>query len=238
MQGDRSSLQENGKSATDGNLFSIIVVGGSAGSFNALIALLESLTEELKAAILIVLHLSPNSNVSFLVEHLQQHSAFLCKIASESETIKSQTIYFSVPQAHLLVSDKKIILGKGSDENRFKPSIDVLFRSAAVHFRECVIVVILSGFLDDGAAGMKAIQQCGGVCIVLGTQSLFTCPDCGGSLWHIDEDGVSRCRCFTGHALSENYLMEKQNESVLLTLWTALRIFKERKKLLQKCPPL
>lgn len=107
MQGDRSSLQENGKSATDGNLFSIIVVGGSAGSFNALIALLESLTEELKAAILIVLHLSPNSNVSFLVEHLQQHSAFLCKIASESETIKSQTIYFSAPQRELFDGETK-----------------------------------------------------------------------------------------------------------------------------------
>lgn len=292
---------------TEKELFPIIVMGGSAGSFNALVTLLDTFPHELKAAILVVLHLSPTSNVSFIVQHLQQHTSLRCKFASDGEILESGTLYFALPQKHLLVSENKIILGNGADENRFKPSIDVLFRAAAVHLRERVIGIIFSGFLDDGVSGMAAIKSCGGVCIVqdpadaanadlpiavitavdphyslpaermyeailsstqterkkvtnipqelieesriaekalsnidqtrkLGTQSLFTCPECGGSLWHITENGISRYRCFTGHAYSELNLMEKQNESLLLTLWTALRMFEERKKLLQKVP--
>jgi two-component system chemotaxis response regulator CheB len=68
----------------------------------------------------------------------------------------------------------------------------------------------------------------------LGRQSLYTCPDCGGALWEIDADGISRYRCFTGHAFSENDLMQKQTESIEDTLWTALRSMEERKSLALK----
>ena len=57
-------------------------------------------------------------------------------------------------------------LGRGPSENRFPPSIDVLFRSAAVSHRERVIGIVLSGLLNDGTTGMNAIKKCGGYCIV------------------------------------------------------------------------
>jgi two-component system chemotaxis response regulator CheB len=70
---------------------------------------------------------------------------------------------------------------------------------------------------------------------ILGTQSLFTCPDCGGTLFHI-KDGVSRYRCFTGHAFTEAGLLEKQSEKLLMTLWICIRMFEEKSKLLEKMP--
>jgi two-component system chemotaxis response regulator CheB len=66
----------------------------------------------------------------------------------------------------LLVSNNKLLLGGGPQENRWKPSIDVLFRSAAVAFRERCIGIILTGLLNDGTAGMYAIKRCGGVTII------------------------------------------------------------------------
>jgi two-component system, chemotaxis family, protein-glutamate methylesterase/glutaminase len=68
----------------------------------------------------------------------------------------------------------------------------------------------------------------------IGAQSLYTCPDCGGVLFHISDHNISRYRCFTGHAFSEHVLMEKQTESIMLTLWVALRMFEERKKLMSQ----
>jgi two-component system, chemotaxis family, protein-glutamate methylesterase/glutaminase len=72
----------------------------------------------------------------------------------------------------------------------------------------------------------------------LGIQSLFTCPDCGGSLFHVQEGKLSRYRCFTGHAFTENTLLSKQQESIDSTLWIALRLMEEKKKLLEKFPTM
>ena len=68
----------------------------------------------------------------------------------------------------------------------------------------------------------------------LGTQSLFTCPDCGGTLFHITDGSLSRFRCFTGHAYTEKELLNDQNENIQVTLWVALRMLEEKKKLLGK----
>src|SRR5262249_47948198 len=67
---------------------------------------------------------------------------------------------------HLILKEHKMVIGHGPAENRFRPSIDVLFRSAAVSHREKVIGIILTGFLNDGTAGMIAIKKSGGYCIV------------------------------------------------------------------------
>jgi len=80
--------------------------------------------------------------------------------------IKRGTIYFAVPGMHLIIAKNKILYGTGSAENNFRPSIDVLFRSAAVDLGERVIGIILSGLMDDGVAGMIAIKKCSGICIV------------------------------------------------------------------------
>ncbi len=81
-------------------------------------------------------------------------------------TNKKDHIYIARPNQHMLVKSNKFLLGAGPEENRFRPSIDVLFRSAAVAYSAHAIGIILSGMLDDGTSGMWAIKRSGGTCIV------------------------------------------------------------------------
>ena len=158
--------KHNATARQEGKPFSVVVIGASAGGFNAILDVADHLPIETNAAVFVVQHLSTHSNIAYLVQHLQQHTEFLCKIAIDHEEIKSGVLYFAPPGVHLILSGKKIIYGTGPEENKFKPSIDVLFRSAAVQYRERVIGIILSGLLEDGVAGMAAIKSCGGKCIV------------------------------------------------------------------------
>jgi two-component system chemotaxis response regulator CheB len=144
----------------------IIVVGTSAGGMNALIEFISQLKEEMDAAVFIVMHLSRASISDFLVHRLQPHSALPCEVAKENAAIERGRVYIAAPNAHLLVKKNKIILGHGPEENRWRPSIDVLFRSAAAAFSTRVIGVVLTGSLDDGTTGMLAIKRSGGTCIV------------------------------------------------------------------------
>ncbi len=144
----------------------IIVVGTSAGGMNALIELISQLTENIDAAFFIVMHLSRTSISDFLVHRLQPHTLLKCAVATEDTSIEKGHIYVAAPNQHLLVKKDKIILGRGPEENRWRPSIDVLFRSAAAAYSTRVIGVVLTGSLDDGTTGMLAIKRSGGTCIV------------------------------------------------------------------------
>ncbi len=144
----------------------IIVVGTSAGGMNALIELVSQLTENIDAAFFIVMHLSRTSISDFLVHRLQPHTSLKCAVAKEDTAIEKGHIYVAAPNQHLLVKKNKIILGRGPEENRWRPSIDVLFRSAAAAYSSRVIGVVLTGSLDDGTTGMLAIKRSGGTCIV------------------------------------------------------------------------
>jgi two-component system, chemotaxis family, protein-glutamate methylesterase/glutaminase len=144
----------------------IIVVGASAGGMNALIELVAQFNENLDAAVFIVMHLSRSSISDFLVHRLQPHSLLKCEVANNGTSIEKGHIYVAAPNQHLLVKMDKIILGRGPEENRWRPSIDVLFRSAAAAYSTRVIGVILTGSLDDGTTGMLAIKRSGGICIV------------------------------------------------------------------------
>lgn len=144
----------------------IIVVGTSAGGMNALIELVSQLTESIDAAFFIVMHLSRTSISDFLVHRLQPHTLLKCAVAKEDTVIEKGHIYVAAPNQHLLVKKNKIILGRGPEENRWRPSIDVLFRSAAAAYSTRVIGVVLTGSLDDGTTGMLAIKRSGGTCIV------------------------------------------------------------------------
>jgi two-component system chemotaxis response regulator CheB len=144
----------------------IIVIGASAGGLNALTELVAQLDTEIDAAIFIVLHLSRKGISDFLVHQLQKNTSLRCEIAIDQKPIEKGCIYVALPNQHLLVKEYKVIIGHGPEENRWRPSIDVLFRSAAVAFDGKVIGIILTGLLDDGTAGMWAIKRSGGICIV------------------------------------------------------------------------
>jgi two-component system chemotaxis response regulator CheB len=144
----------------------VIVIGASAGGLHTLVELMAQVTEEMDAAVLVVLHTPHTAFGDILVEKLQKNSVFTCKMAEHEEHIRSRHLYLAVPDHHLLVKEGKMFLGRGPVENRWRPSIDVLFRSAAVSYNSRTIGVVLTGLLEDGTTGMQCIKECGGTCIV------------------------------------------------------------------------
>ena len=144
----------------------IVVIGASAGGLDALTEMVQTLHKGLDIAYCIVLHLSRKGIGDFVVHRLSQATSMSCSLAEDGAEIKSDNIYIARPNQHLLVKDNRFILGGGPEENRFRPSIDVLFRSAAVAYSSYAIGIILSGMLDDGTSGMWAIKRSGGTCMV------------------------------------------------------------------------
>ena len=144
----------------------VIVVGASAGGMNALSEFVAQLKKGMDAAFFIVMHLSRTSISDFLKQRLQPLTELECEIATENASIQKDHIYIASPNLHLLVKKGNILLGRGPEENRWRPSIDVLFRSAAAAYSTRAIGVVLTGLLNDGTTGMLAIKRSGGTCIV------------------------------------------------------------------------
>lgn len=144
----------------------IITIGASAGGLNAMAEVVTLLPEKINAAVFIVLHLSKIGLGDFLIHRLQKYTAYTCKIAKNGEKIEVDHIYIAPPDEHLLVKEGEIVIGQGPAENRWRPSVDVLFRSSAASYGSRVIGIILTGFLNDGTLGMWAIKRSGGNCIV------------------------------------------------------------------------
>ncbi len=143
----------------------IIVIGASAGGLTAFETLVSQLPSNIPAAIFIVWHISPDYP-SILPEILARASLLPVAHAIEREPLKPGRIYVAPPDHHLLVEPGYVRLSRGPRENRFRPAIDVLFRSAARYYGSRVIGVVLSGSLDDGAAGLYAIKEQGGIAVV------------------------------------------------------------------------
>lgn len=143
----------------------IVVIGGSAGAFEALKRICSQLPADFPAAIFVVIHISPNSR-SVMPDLLSRVGHLPARHPEDEEAIRPGTIYVAPPDRHMLLRPGRIILRRGPHENRSRPAIDPLFRSAAVAYRSRVIGVVLSGFLDDGSAGLAAIKACGGICVV------------------------------------------------------------------------
>jgi two-component system, chemotaxis family, protein-glutamate methylesterase/glutaminase len=143
----------------------IIVVGTSAGGVEALTTLVAGLPHDLPAAIFIVLHLAPEGP-SFLAEILSRAGPLPATQMVNGEAITPGRIYVAPPDHHLLVEQGHVRVTRGPKENRFRPSVDVLFRSAAYAYGPRVIGVILTGALDDGTAGLWAVKDRGGLAVV------------------------------------------------------------------------
>lgn len=144
----------------------IIVIGGSAGALDACDRLIAQLPSDLPASIFVVQHMSAENTGEALLQRLGQYGSFQAKLADDQEEFKSGRIYIARPDFHLLIKSNRLLVTKGARENRFRPGIDPLFRSAAVNHGPSVIGVVLTGMLNDGTAGLEAIKRCGGVTVV------------------------------------------------------------------------
>lgn len=144
----------------------LILVGASAGGIPAIEKVIEGLPETIDAAIIVVIHLSKKSNADNIAKIFQRKTTLHCTVASNKMKIERGKIYIAPPGHQLKVNGDRMILNQETAENRYHPSIDILFCSAAVHYRNQTIGIILTGMLDDGTAGMSAIKSCGGICIV------------------------------------------------------------------------
>jgi two-component system chemotaxis response regulator CheB len=151
------------------NFRNIIVIGASAGGISAVTKFVAGLSCDLNAAVLVVLHLSRRSNAGNITAAFQRHTSLVCAVATNDTEIQAGHLYLAPADHHLMVTGQGIQVNQGPLENKYRPSIDVLFRSAAVHFSNRVIGIILTGMLEDGTSGMSAVQRCGGICIVQDT---------------------------------------------------------------------
>lgn len=143
----------------------VVVIGGSAGGVEAMRRVCAGLPADFAAAVLVVIHISPTSR-SVLPELLSRAGPLPARHPKDGEAISRGTIYVAPPDFHMLLRPGHVMLRQGPHENRTRPAIDPLFRSAAVNYRSRVIGVVLSGLLDDGSAGLIAIKSCGGICVV------------------------------------------------------------------------
>lgn len=297
-------MKEANKIRKSDKISKVVVIGTSAGGLSALKELIGQLDKDFPLPILIVRHISADATGNVVLDELNKFKTLKCKHAKSGNNLKAGYIYLAPSDQHLMIGDDlKLLVTKGAQENRYRPAIDPLFRSAAVAFGTGVIGILLTGYLDDGTAGMKAIKKCGGTCIVqdpadaqypampknalnnvevdyclpisemgallyklapqklrkskpvpndvlieakiaervlsdldsvyeVGNQVPFNCPGCGGVLWKVKEDDNTRFRCHTGHAYTAASLLAEQTSKIEETMWTALRMFEERKNLL------
>jgi two-component system chemotaxis response regulator CheB len=123
------------------------------------------LPADLPASVFLVLHV-PAQNPSLLPQILNRSGQLKAVHPSNGEAIQQGCIYVAPPDRHLLVEQGHVHLVRGPKENRLRPAIDPLFRSAAAAYGPRVVGVVLTGSLDDGTAGLLAIKRLGGVAIV------------------------------------------------------------------------
>ena len=143
-----------------------VVIGASAGGLAALSMLVDGLPGTLRQALLVVQHV-PAGRPTQLAEIFQRRTALRVKEVDDKETVRAGTLYFAAPGYHLLVeTDLSLSLSQDEAIHFSRPSIDVLFESAADAWGERLAGVLLTGANEDGAAGLEAIKQAGGISIV------------------------------------------------------------------------
>ncbi len=143
----------------------IIVIGASSGGLKALRTLMGGLPPSLPAAVFVVMHLDPRSP-SVLADLLGRAGKLRTMAATDGEPIPYGEVRVAPPDHHLILERERVVVAHGPKENRSRPAIDTLFRSAALAFRTRVIGVVLTGNLDDGTAGLWSIKRAGGIAVV------------------------------------------------------------------------
>jgi two-component system chemotaxis response regulator CheB len=275
----------------------IITIGVSADGLEARITIVGNLPSEFPAAVFIVRHIGAGGP-RVLADILSRSGPLRAVYPEDRDPIQLGRIYVAPPDHHMSIEDGCVRITHGPKENRHRPSVDVLFRSAALAYGANVVGVVLSGNLNDGTAGLLAIKKCGGVAVVqdpteasypampksamervrvdyclplsdiapllsnlasdaanedrpapsdmemeveiatgetntpeaiekLGKPSEFTCPECHGVLWELNDKDLLRFRCRAGHAYLAESLHEEQSETGEDMLWEAFRALEE-----------
>lgn len=168
----------------------IIVIGTSSGGIDALKVLVASLPRDLKASIFVTLHVAPYS-LGILPEILERAGPLPASNAKDWEQIETGHIYVAPPDHHLLIERTgHVRITRGPRENRFRPAVDPLFRSAAHAFGPRVVGVIMTGWLDDGAAGLWAVKERGGTAIVQHPDDAFAPAMPLNAIKHVEVDHI------------------------------------------------
>jgi len=143
-----------------------VVIGASAGGIEALSVLLPAIPAGLRAPVFIVIHL-PRDRPSLLAEIFAHRCVRPVREPSDKDLIEPGTIYVAPPDYHLLIdAGPQIALSTDDVVNFSRPSIDVLFESAADFYGDRLLGVILTGANEDGAEGLAAVHRAGGVTVV------------------------------------------------------------------------
>lgn len=143
----------------------IVVVGASSGGIEALRVLAAALPKDFASSVFVVQHTAADSP-GVLADIISRAGALAAVNARDGEQIKPGYIYVAPPDHHLLIEPGHVRVTKGPKENRFRPAVDPLFRSAAQVYGPRVVGVVLTGNLDDGTAGLRVVKQLGGTAVV------------------------------------------------------------------------
>ncbi len=283
----------------------IVAIGASAGGVLALKRLAAALPSDYRGAVAVVVHTSPQAR-SELAGILARAGPLPAVAAVDGMALEHGRIHVAPPDRHLLVEPGRLRVVRGPRENRHRPAIDPLFRSAAWAYGPRAVAVVLTGNLDDGTAGLWAVKSCGGTTVVqepaeadhpdmptnallhnrvdhrlplrdiaallaqlakeapapaqrgepvpslanevayaqlagglhegapMGRLSAFTCPNCRGALWELEEGGHLRYRCHTGHAFSHASLLLDQDVAIEESLYAAVRTMEEKAATLRR----
>lgn len=282
----------------------IIFIGASLGGVYAMLDLVATLPADFPAPILFVQHIGAHrSELAALLDRRGPNPAVE---ARDGDVPAAGTIYIAPSDRHMLIERGVIRLTRGPKEHHARPAVDPLFRAAAIDCGARAIGVVLTGGLDDGSAGLRAIKDCGGVAVVqdpddayepsmpraalavvdadhvvplaglapllvqlakthrgpfgtaktstslqlehaaasgrnnmesltsIAATSAFSCPDCGGVLFELNDKHPVRYRCHTGHAFSLRSLAATQEEVTDSALWSGLRVLQEKEAILRR----
>jgi two-component system chemotaxis response regulator CheB len=167
----------------------IMVLGASAGGIEALTRVMASLPENLPASLFVVVHI-PAHMPSLLPKIFSRSAPLPAVHPVDGEPIVPGRIYVAPPDRHLLVRPGVIRVVAGPKENGHRPAVDPLFRSAAEAYGSRVVGVILSGSLDDGTAGLRAVKARGGVAIVQSPEEALYASMPRNAIEHVEVDHV------------------------------------------------
>lgn len=277
----------------------IVVIGASSGGVEALTRLAGGLPSDFPAAVFVVIHF-PEDVPSVLPRILGRTGLLKAVHPEDGDAIETGRIYVAPPDFHLLVERGLVRVRRGPRENRHRPAVDPLFRTAALAYGPRVVGVVLTGARNDGTAGLQAVKQRGGVAVVQdpddalfpgmpesaleyvdvdhclplekiprllvqlagepaeeegaypvpedieleskmagldptvldsdqrpGKHSHFTCPECAGPLYEMQQGDLLRFRCRVGHAYTAESMLDEKSEELEQALYVALNTLEE-----------